>query len=80
MIYSRKVCESPISFLLEKGKPNKTLMELIKANVRDPLVAEGDLYSLIACNEAGSVELLEMLNDLDLRNLEELREDYSRSF
>ena len=62
----------PISFLLEKGKPNKTLMELIKANVRDPLVAEGDLYSLIACNEAGSVELLEMLNDLDLRNLEEL--------
>ena len=39
----------PISFLLEKGKPNKTLMELIKANVRDPLVAEGDLYSLIAC-------------------------------
>ena len=47
-------------------------MELIKANVRDPLVAEGDLYSLIACNEAGSVELLEMLNDLDLRNLEEL--------
>ena len=35
------------------------------------MVAE-DLYSLIACNEAGSVELLEMLNDLDLRNLEEL--------
>ena len=62
----------PISYLLQKGEPNKTLMDLIKANVRDPLVAEGDLYSLIACNEAGSIELLEMLNDLDLRDLEEL--------
>ena len=65
MIYSRKVCES-ISFLLEKGKPNKTLMELIKANVRDPLVAEGDLYSLIACNEAGSVDFWRCLTILIL--------------
>ena len=62
----------PISYLLQKGDLNQTLMDLIKANVRDPLVAEGDLYSLIACNEAGSIELLEMLNDLDLRGLEEL--------
>ena len=62
----------PISYLLQKGEPNQTLMDLIKANVRDPLVAEGDLYSLIACNETGSIELLEMLNDLDLRDLEEI--------
>ena len=62
----------PIGYLLQKGDLNQTLMDLIKANVRDPLVAEGDLYSLIACNEAGSIELLEMLNDLDLRDLKEL--------
>ena len=62
----------PISYLMQKGEPNQTLMDLIKANVRDPLVAEGDLYSLIACNEAGSIELLEMLNDLGLRDLGDL--------
>jgi len=62
----------PISFLLRKGELNETLMELIQANVRDPQVAEGDLYSLIACNEAGSKELLEMLDDLKLESLEDL--------
>ncbi len=62
----------PISYLLQDGEPNQTLMDLIKANVRDPLVAEGDLYSLIACNETGSIALLEMLNDLGLSDLEDL--------
>jgi N-methylhydantoinase B len=62
----------PISFLLRKGELNETLMELIQANVRDPQVAEGDLYSLMACNEAGSKELVEMLDDLSLHDLEDL--------
>ena len=41
-------------------------MTLIKANVRDPIVAEGDLYSLTACNDAGARALLEMLEDFGL--------------
>ena len=62
----------PISFLSRHGELNETLMELIQANVRDPKVAEGDLYSLMACNDAGSKELLEMLDDLNLESLEGL--------
>ncbi|MEM9622435.1 MAG: hydantoinase B/oxoprolinase family protein [Pseudomonadota bacterium] len=60
----------PISYLFQAGQINDVLMDLLKANVRDPLVAEGDLYSLTACNEAGAVQLLEMLEDLALDDLE----------
>ena len=62
----------PIGFLVRRGALNVTLMDLIQANVRDPRVAEGDLYSLMACNQAGSIELLAMLSDLGLQDLEEL--------
>lgn len=62
----------PISKLFAAGEPNVVLLDLLKANVRDPVVAEGDLYSLAACNDAGAVALLEMLEDLGLPNLEEV--------
>ena len=47
-------------------------MRLIRANVRDPLTAEGDLHSLTACNELGGRALLEMLEDFDLEDLSEV--------
>jgi len=62
----------PISFLFRAGTLNQTLMEILQANVRDPMVAEGDLYSLTACNDSGAKQLLEMLDDLGLDGLEVL--------
>lgn len=64
----------PISYLFKAGERNDSLMEILKANVRDPLVAEGDLYSLTACNDSGAQELKEMLDDLGLEDLEALGE------
>ena len=64
----------PISFLFQAGEINAMLMELLKANVRDPTVAEGDLYSLAACNDAGARQLLEMLEDLGLADLQDVGE------
>ena len=43
----------PITYLFTAGERNEVLMELLKANVRDPVVAEGDLYSLAARIIAG---------------------------
>jgi N-methylhydantoinase B len=68
----------PISKLFSAGELDSSLMSIIKANVRDPVVAEGDLYSLAACNDAGGVALLEMLNDIDLVDLEEIGEEILR--
>ena len=62
----------PISHLFRQGEPNATLIELIRANVRDPQAAEGDLYSLAACNEAGLARLLETLDEFGLDGLDDV--------
>ncbi len=59
----------PISFLFKAGKVNDVLMEILKANVRDPRAAEGDLYSLTACNKAGSDSLLAAMTEFGLDDL-----------
>ena len=56
----------PIMKLFERGEENAALMRLIAANVRDPVVAEGDLHSLTACNHNGGRQLLAMLREFEL--------------
>ncbi|MCY3883330.1 MAG: hydantoinase B/oxoprolinase family protein [Gammaproteobacteria bacterium] len=65
----------PISKLFDNGNIDETLMRLVRANVRDPVVAEGDLYSLTACNDAGSAKLLEMVREFELENLDSIGEE-----
>jgi len=60
----------PIMPLFRAGQRDETLMALIKANVRDPGVAEGDLYSLAACNDSGARQLAELLDDFELADLD----------
>ncbi len=60
----------PIMKLFDAGAPNASLLRLIAANVRDPVVAEGDLYSLAACNHSGGQQLLAMLQEFELTGLE----------
>jgi len=62
----------PIGYLFRAGEPNETLLEILRANVRDPVAAEGDLYSLTACNKAGADSLLEMLDEFDLDGLDDV--------
>lgn len=62
----------PIMALFTAGARNETLMEIIAANVRDPVVAEGDLYSLTACNETGARDLQTMMAEHGLASLEEV--------
>ncbi|MEE2692041.1 MAG: hydantoinase B/oxoprolinase family protein [Pseudomonadota bacterium] len=60
----------PITFLFRRGEPNITLLEMIRANVRDPKAAEGDLFSLAGCNGAGAKRLLETLDEFGLADLD----------
>ncbi len=62
----------PIGYLFRAGEPNKTLLEILRTNVRDPVAAEGDLYSLTACNRAGADSLLEMLDEFNLDGLDDV--------
>jgi len=62
----------PIAYLMREGHVDATLMELIRANVRDPDVAEGDLYSLVACNRTGCERLVAMMDEFELPDLKRL--------
>ncbi len=53
----------PITHLFRQGEIDETLMRIVRANVRDPVTAEGDLYSLTACNHSGAAALLELFDD-----------------
>ncbi|WP_406648972.1 hydantoinase B/oxoprolinase family protein [Aliisedimentitalea scapharcae] len=58
--------------LVEGGVPNPLLMDIIRANSREPIANEGDIYALIACCEAGVNRLLGMMEEYKLDDLEEL--------
>ena len=60
----------PILPLAKRGEMNQTLLEIVRANVREPLLLEGDFFSLAACNEIGVRRLLEMMEEFDLDQIE----------
>jgi N-methylhydantoinase B len=60
----------PIGYLFRAGRPNDTLFEILRANVRDPVAAVGDLHSLTACNRAGAEALARTLDEFGLDDLD----------
>ena len=60
----------PMGYLFKAGEPNEVLLEILRANVRDPRSAEGDLHSLAACNRAGVHSLLETLDEFGMDGLD----------
>jgi N-methylhydantoinase B len=60
----------PMGYLFRSGELNQTLLDIIRANVRDPRSAEGDLYSLAACNEAGASSLVATMREFGMTELD----------
>ncbi|MEM8840721.1 MAG: hydantoinase B/oxoprolinase family protein, partial [Pseudomonadota bacterium] len=60
--------------LVDGGEINALLMEIIKANSREPIANEGDIYALIACCEAGARRLADMMDEFGLDQLDPLAE------
>jgi len=58
--------------LVEGGQVNPLLMEIVKANSREPIANEGDIYALIACCEAGAARLVAMMAEFGLEDLDAL--------
>ena len=56
----------------QAGKVNDTLMAIIKANTRLPTESEGDIYSLVACNDVGVKRLCEMMDEFKVSDLDAL--------
>ena len=64
----------PIVRLVSRGVMDETLLKVIRANVREPVQVEGDLYSLVACNEVGGRRLLAMMAEYDLKDITRVSE------
>ena len=64
----------PLMPLAREGRMNDDLMRIIRANVREPLQVEGDVYALAACNDEGSRRLVEMMEEFGIANLDRLGE------
>lgn len=68
----------PIMKLFDRGKPNQVLLQIVRANVREPDEVVGDLYAQTACNDAGGRALLEMMDEFGLDSIDPVAEEIIR--
>jgi len=62
----------PIMPLAREGRMNDDLLRLVRANVREPLQVEGDIYACAACNDEGTRRLTEMMDEFEIANFDRL--------
>ena len=62
----------PIVKCFDRGRPNETFFDFLRAGSRTPVELEGDVYSLCACNDAGARRLTEMLDEYGMDGLDDL--------
>ncbi|MFV2052412.1 hydantoinase B/oxoprolinase family protein [Aliiroseovarius sp. YM-037] len=70
-IYDEGLCIPPCK-LMDQGVLNALLMEIVKANSREPIANEGDVYALIACCETGAARLAGMMDEFGIDHLDDL--------
>ncbi|MGR3467993.1 MAG: hydantoinase B/oxoprolinase family protein [Shimia sp.] len=60
----------PIMPFARAGEVDRTLTQIIRANVREPDQLIGDIYALATCNEIGHRRLIEMMAEFGLSDIE----------
>ncbi|MBT8114612.1 MAG: hydantoinase B/oxoprolinase family protein [Arenicella sp.] len=64
----------PIMKFADRGEVNKTLLQIVRSNVREPEQVVGDLYALASCNEIGHRRLVDMMREFSLTDIEGVAE------
>ena len=59
----------PIMKFAERGEVDRTLLHIIRGNVREPDQLVGDVYALATCNEIGIRRLRDMMEEFALEDL-----------
>ncbi len=62
----------PIMKFAERGEVNRTLVHIVRGNVREPDQVVGDIYALATCNEIGHRRLTEMMEEFRLDDLQSI--------
>ena len=62
----------PIMKFADRGEVDRTLLALIRGNVREPDQLVGDIYALATCNDIGHRRLIDMMDEFDLDDLADI--------
>jgi len=62
----------PMLKLASSGTMDDTALAFIRANTRQPVETEGDVYSLAACNDVGCERLRAMMREFGIASLDDL--------
>jgi N-methylhydantoinase B len=68
----------PIMKLFDHGEPNEVLLQIVRANVRQPDEVVGDFHAQAGCNDAGGRALIEMMDEFGLDSMEPVAEEIIR--
>ncbi|MCB9946090.1 MAG: hydantoinase B/oxoprolinase family protein [Geminicoccaceae bacterium] len=60
----------PIMKLVERGQLDRTLIRIVRGNVREPDQLVGDIHALATCNEVGHRRLIGMIEEFGLADLD----------
>ncbi len=60
----------PVMKFAERGEVDRTLIKMIRGNVREPDQLVGDVYALATCNEIGHRRLVAMMEEFNLDTLD----------
>ena len=61
----------PIMKLVDRGEVDRTLIRIVRGNVREPDQLVGDIYALTTCNEIGH-RRLDMMQEFKINNLKSI--------
>ena len=64
----------PVMKLFNRGAPNEVLLQIVRANVRQPDEVVGDFYAQMASNDTGGRALLEMMDEFGLERIDPVAE------
>ena len=70
-VYDEGLYIPPIK-LVDRGTVNQLFLTILKANGREPIQNEGDVYALISCCEVGCVRVVEMMGEFAISKLDQL--------
>ena len=62
----------PIMKFADRGTVDRTLVKIIRGNVREPDQLVGDVYALATCNEIGHRRLVDMMQEFHLTDLSDI--------
>lgn len=60
----------PIMKIVDRGEMNEHLLKIVRANVKEPIQVEGDIFALVACNDIGGARLQKIMEEYRLPDLE----------